>query len=181
MMNYEQFYRQITSGIRGRKRPLRALPALNRLLTGLMYLAYPPLLAAILIREGRGQGRKALLNSDFLKCLLIPAGGFAAETALRAGINRPRPYETWKLDPLIHKDTRGKSFPSRHVFSSVIISMAYLFICPAAGAFFLAVSALTALLRVIGGVHYPSDVAAGYGLGAAWGLLFWTGKKRKSK
>lgn len=181
MMNYEQFYRQITSGIRGRKRPLRALPALNRLLTGLMYLAYPLLLAAILIREGRGQGRKALLNSDFLKCLLIPAGGFAAETALRAGINRPRPYETWKLDPLIHKDTRGKSFPSRHVFSSVIISMAYLFICPAAGAFFLAVSALTALLRVIGGVHYPSDVAAGYGLGAAWGLLFWTGKKRKSK
>jgi membrane-associated phospholipid phosphatase len=92
-------------------------------------------------------------------------------TAVRAKINRPRPYETWDIDPLIHKDTKGNSMPSRHVFSSAVISMAWLRILPPVGAALLVISAAAALIRVIGGVHYPSDVMIGFLAGAAAGAL----------
>lgn len=80
----------------------------------------------------------------------------------------------WTLPPLIPKDTRGNSFPSRHVFSVFVIDMAFWWVCPPLGGVFLAVGVLIALIRVIGGVHFPRDVLSGAVLGAACGAVgFW--------
>ena len=130
-----------------------------------MYAAYPALLVLIWIS---GDLRRLAWN------LLIPAISFVLLTVIRARINRPRPYEAWPIDPLIHKDTKGNSMPSRHVFSSAVIAMAWLAFWPPAGIFFLAVTAAAAVIRVLGGVHYPSDVAAGFAAGVAAGILLMT-------
>lgn len=63
--------------------------------------------------------------------------------------------------------------PSRHVFSEAVISMAWLYVFPPLGMVLLAVSLLGAAIRVIGGVHYPTDVAAGYAVGVLAGLFLW--------
>lgn len=160
---YQQFYQQITGRIRESDAACFLLRAAGKAATGTMYAAYPVLLAVI----ASGEDKRRLLPA-----VLIPAGAFALLTAVRAKINRPRPYETWDIVPLIHKDTRGNSMPSRHVFSSALISTAWFAVCRPAGVLFLAVSAAAAVVRVLGGVHYPSDVAAGYATGVLAGVLF---------
>ena len=87
--------------------------------------------------------------------------------------NRPRPYQTWDIQPLIKKDSLGKSFPSRHVFSATVIAMLALMINPWLGGTMLFLAAILAILRVLGGVHYPSDVLAGYVIGILVGLLLY--------
>ena len=62
--------------------------------------------------------------------------------------------------------------PSRHVFSSVIISMTILYLNKPLGIFFLIVSFLEACIRVIAGLHYVSDVLVGYILGILFGLIY---------
>ena len=52
--------------------------------------------------------------------------------------------------------------------------MTYLYFQPPLGLAFLAVSLASAVVRVLAGVHYPSDVAVGMGAGVVAGLLFWT-------
>lgn len=63
-------------------------------------------------------------DSRLPRVLAVPAVSFAVMSAARAVINAPRPYEAERIDPLIPKDTHGKSFPGRHVFSAAIIACA---------------------------------------------------------
>ena len=83
-------------------------------------------------------------------------------TVVRTRINRLRPYESWPIRPLIPRNKKGESMPSRHVFSSTVIAMVYLYVHPLLGILFLLVSLLSALVRVLGGVHYLTDVIAGF-------------------
>ena len=160
--DYSLFYQQLTGRVRESGAACLLLRTAGKTATGIMYLAYPILLILLGIR---GDHRILLWT------IFVPAAAFAVLTAVRAKINRPRPYETWDIDPLIHKDTKGNSMPSRHVFSSAVISMAWLRILPPVGAALLVISAAAALIRVIGGVHYPSDVMIGFLAGAAAGAL----------
>ena len=160
--DYQQFYEQMTGRIRESDAACFLLRAGGRAATGAMYAAYPVLLALIC---ASGDLRRLAWN------LVIPAASFALLTVVRARINRPRPYEAWPIDPLIHKDTKGNSMPSRHVFSSAVIAMAWLAFWPPAGILFLGVTAAAAVIRILGGVHYPSDVAAGFAAGLAAGVL----------
>ena len=117
-----------------------------------------------------------LLTRDprLLRAVITPGVAFVALTLLRKWCNAPRPYEVLDITPLILKDTRGNSFPSRHVFSVFVIDMAFWWIFPPLGGVFLAVGVLIALIRVIGGVHFPRDVLAGAIMGAACGAVgFW--------
>ena len=61
--------------------------------------------------------------------------------------------------------------PSRHVFSSTVIAMVFLRIFPAIGICLLVLSVFTGLIRIIGGVHYPSDVLIGFLCGVSAGLF----------
>ncbi len=104
----------------------------------------------------------------------VPAVAFLSGTALRAGINRPRPYEALSFQPLFPKDTRGKSMPSRHCFSAAAIAVTAGMNVPLLGVVLGGLALVIAFSRVLEGVHYPSDVVVGLVYGAAVaGLGFW--------
>ena len=140
------------------------LNGLNKATTGIFYLSYPALAAVLLFQR----------NPRVLRCILVPGLSFVLVSLYRSVRDDKRPYEVLDIQPLIHKDTRGHSFPSRHVFSAFVIAMTFLWICPPGGALLLALGVVTALCRVIGGVHWPRDVMAGALLGAGTGLVgYW--------
>ena len=158
-------YEKISAPFRARPSLARALLAANKALTAAFYVLYPVLLAMLFFTQS------ALL----VPCMCVPVAGFVCLSAFRARFNAPRPYELLSIDPLIKKDTSGRSFPSRHVFSATIIAMCWLAWCPLVGCVLLVADAFIAALRVIGGVHFPRDVVAGAVVGIVCGLgvLLW--------
>ena len=160
--DYSQFYQQLTGRIRESDAACFVLRAAGKAATGVMFAAYPLLLALLGARGETGQ---------LIRTILVPGLSFVLLTLVRAKINRPRPYESWKIAPLIHKDTRGNSMPSRHIFSSAVISVSWFHLNPAAGIVMLLITGAAAWIRVLGGVHYPSDVAAGFLTGILAGIF----------
>lgn len=148
---------------------MQALRGANRALTLLGYVAYPLLLA--LVGMQAVVARDAAVAGLFWRALLVPVLSFSAVSAARARMNAPRPYEQLDIRPLIVKNTRGRSFPSRHVFSAFVIAMGWLVWCRPVGIVLLVLSGVLAVVRVLGGVHWPRDVVAGAALGVAAGLL----------
>ena len=114
-----------------------------------------------------------------LLLLAATVGGSLLNNALKGLFGRPRP------DSALHlTDVQSMSFPSGHAMESAIIYLtlaallARLVQTRTLRLYFLAVAALLTLFvglsRVYLGVHYPSDVLAGWTAGLAWALLCWT-------
>lgn len=160
----ERRYRAVRSWFLARPAALRALRAANRLLPVLAGLCYLALL-----------GRLALLGDmRFFGAAGVPAAAFALGSALRAALDRPRPYEVYGLAPLVSKETKGRSFPSRHLLSAAVIAAAGWWACPPLGFAMTIIALLLAPARVLAGVHFVRDVAAGAALGALFGWIgFW--------
>ncbi|MDO4503092.1 MAG: phosphatase PAP2 family protein [Coriobacteriia bacterium] len=157
-----QQYARWTAPLRARPALVRALTTTNKALTYLGYAAYPLLLVLV------------ALSGDwvlFARVALGPGLGFALLTLVRKTVNKPRPYEALDIEPLIHKSTVGKSFPSRHAYSIFAIAGAWLLFCPPVGAALLVAGLFMAVVRVLGGVHYPVDVLAGTLCGLICGLI----------
>ena len=93
---------------------------------------------------------------------------FVVGTALRAAINRPRPYTKYGFVPLFPKDKTGQSMPSRHCFSAAAIAATVWYVLPPLGAVLAVLAVIIAVSRVVTGVHFVSDVLAGL----AFGLVF---------
>ncbi|MCW8644272.1 phosphatase PAP2 family protein [Streptococcus macedonicus] len=161
MKNYATFYNKLTRSFQNKPAATRCLQVVNSLLTKIMYLIYPLMLIYLFCTQ----------SNRLLAFILIPALSFMLVSVVRKLLNVPRPYETWNITPLILKNTKGQSMPSRHVFSATIISMAILRLNLILGIFFLILSLVIALCRVLGGVHYPRDVMAGFLVGIVCGLL----------
>lgn len=160
-MNYKQFYDRIS----GPLRPYTGiLEGLNKVITRTFYLLFPIFISLVFLRNGW---------FVLFTTVLIMGGGFFLLSLGRSLYNRPRPYQTWEIQPLIKKDSLGKSFPSRHVFSATVIAMLALMLNPWLGGTMLFLAAILAILRVLGGVHYPSDVLAGYVIGILVGFLLY--------
>ncbi|KCZ51934.1 phosphatase PAP2 family protein [Henriciella sp. AS95] len=116
--------------------------------------------------------RTALL----LVCSII--SGTLLISLLKLGFDRPRPD---LVDHLTHASS--SSFPSGHAASSALVYLTLgLLLAQAeshkrlkvfliASAIF--ISILVGCSRVYLGVHWPSDVVAGWGFGAAWAILWW--------
>ena len=109
-----------------------------------------------------------------LRVIAVPACCFFCATALRALINRERPYDRFRIMP-VGAFVRGKrkSLPSRHAASAAAIAFAAAYAFPSipVAAAMTLLALLVALLRVVGGQHYPSDVAAALLLSAALSAL----------
>ena len=140
---------------------MKALKTLNRVLTLSCYLLYPALLLWAFVTK----------DPRLLRLVLVPAISFVSLSVVRRGLNRPRPYEALDIVPLIPREKKGESFPSRHVFSVFVIAMTWGWVCPPVGWLLGAVGVLLAVTRVVAGIHFPRDVLAGALLGVACGWV----------
>lgn len=110
--------------------------------------------------------------------LAASAGGLALSSALKYLIDRPRP----ELVPT-NAFTFTSSFPSGHSMMSAVIYLtlaalvARLMEKKRLKGYALGIAIILTLLvgssRIYLGVHWPSDVLAGWSAGAAWALLCW--------
>jgi membrane-associated phospholipid phosphatase len=160
----KETYIKITQPFRDHPEVAKGLHIINRLCMFIMYVSYPFLLISLYIKK------EVTLTEVFL----IPAISFVLLSLGRYFINRKRPYEAFDVPPVIPKKTKGKSFPSRHVFSATIIAMTYFMMSPWAwlGIILMVVALVEALVRVLSGVHYISDVIAGMAVGVLASLFY---------
>ena len=160
----KETYMKMTRPFRDNPRMAMGLHRINRMCMTIMYVCYPAFLFYLFI--GKEEGLK--------KAFLIPAVSFVLLSLGRALLNRKRPYEAFGVAPLIPKNTKGKSFPSRHVFCAAIIAMTFVFVSPWMwlGIFLLIVTLVQAVVRVLSGVHYISDVVAGILVGVLASLFY---------
>ena len=155
------FYQSIHDRIEARPPLCRVVTAATGVLPGIVYAVYPFLLLFLLLRN-----RAALPRA-----VIVPALGFLTVTALRAAINAPRPYETLGIPPLTPKETKGKSFPSRHGACAAVIAVTALNVLPPLGAGLCVLALLIGLSRVLSGVHFIRDAVCGLALGAVIGWV----------
>ena len=155
--NYQKLYhffsRHSTAGL--------WLKRLNILTTLPAFVLYPLLLVRLFMKKDRG----------FISYLTVPGIAFLSVSVFRRIINRKRPYETYGIPSLISKDKTGHSFPSRHVFSSFLIAVLWIPVHFGTGVSLMATSIVVALVRVLGGVHYISDVLVGAIAGILSGFI----------
>ena len=160
----------MTDALRARPALARGVSLANGAITNAVYVAYPCLLAWLAYAAATGAAGAAGM---LLRAALVPGISFVLVTVLRKAINAPRPYEVFEAAPVIPKDTRGNSFPSRHAFSIFVIAMTFCACCPLAwvGPVMLVAGVLLAFIRVVSGVHFPRDVVAGALLGVLAGFV----------
>ncbi len=169
--DYEKFYESITAGVRKHPYGKKAVNIIDKVLTRVIFIVYPILLLWIFISSMKQ-------DADIVKAFLhtvpfaaVPGISFVILSIIRHILSRKRPYEEYDIDPLIHKDKKGRSMPSRHVFSSAVISMCVLYVNIPLGVICLLITLGAAVIRVLGGVHYPGDVAVGLIAGVLSGCI----------
>ena len=107
--------------------------------------------------------------------LAIPLACLLLVKLLRVFIQRMRPFEQYQFEPVIGHDT-GCSFPSKHAASAAVICMVCWYINAPLGIITAILAFLAGATRILTGIHYISDVVAGWGLGCGIGLLgYWLG------
>jgi undecaprenyl-diphosphatase len=86
---------------------------------------------------------------------------------LKRGTSRPRPYKVVPAIAVGAVPLDAYSFPSGHTLHAVAFTIVAASHTPALAGLLAAFTALTAVSRVVLGLHYPSDVAAGALIGGA--------------
>ncbi len=132
-----------------------------KVLTGITVAAYGVTLLWLLIQN----------DNRLLRVLLVPAAGFLIVSVFRKVVSAKRPYEIYGFIPLLEKNSKGNSFPSRHVFSNMIIAMAVLSIWTPGGIALMIIGICLAIFRVMTGVHFVKDVVAGAGIAVVIGII----------
>ena len=123
-----------------------------------------------------------LLRRTYAAAALVAGaalGGYLLSNTLKVFFQRPRPTVVPHLAPVV-----SASFPSGHSMLSSIVYLTLGALLARTVAqrrekiYFIATSLLLTFLiglsRVYLGVHYPTDVLAGWSAGIAWALFCWT-------
>lgn len=160
-MSYPEWYKAISESFRNELAE-QAIIVMDKALVAIIAVVY---IVSIVLLVVAGDLLRAI------RMVVVPAITFALVSYLRNSWNAPRPYDIYNIDPIIHKDTVGKSNPSRHVASAVIIACALAWLHLDWGVVAFAASAVVAFTRIVGGVHFPRDVAMGAGIALACGII----------
>jgi membrane-associated phospholipid phosphatase len=140
------------------------MEAFNLWLPRMVYCAYQILLVALVINR----------DERFFRVLIVTAIAFGSVSIMRKIWNLPRPYEKLGIEPLIPREKRGQSFPSRHVASVTIIALACWYIWLPIGIAMSVIALLIAVIRPLAGIHFPLDVVAGLAFSLLIGTIgFW--------
>ena len=161
-------YKAITEHIKNNNGLVTALNVLDKAITYITVLLYAGYLVYGAFFEPSGD------YNILYRSILIPGVSFVIVSLFRKIISAPRPYEVYDFVPALNKDTKGKSFPSRHVFSIFIVAMAYFQVSAVLGCILIIMGLALAVIRVVGGVHFIKDVIAGALIAIIIGIIcFW--------
>lgn len=119
-------------------------------------------LGLVLVAGSRSRREDAF--ACVLSALLAVALSMALLFALNLAFFRPRPFTSFTVTMLFYNNT-DSAFPSNAATLAFALSFAVFFYNRRAGAVMLALAAYLGFARVLVGVHYPGDVAAGALLG----------------
>ncbi len=157
----QETYIKITEKIRSTHYGERIIVFINRLLTDIVYISFLVLLVYLALHR----------DKVMVKIVMVTGISFVLVSVIRHFINAERPYTKYGFIPLVPKEKKGDSMPSRHVFSAFVIGMAFLHMNIALGIIILIIGCLMAVIRVIVGVHFPRDVIAGAVIGILSGII----------
>jgi undecaprenyl-diphosphatase len=105
-----------------------------------------------------------------LQSVIVGLVGVALYKVLKSRLVRERPYISFDRIRAGTAALDRYSFPSGHTLHAVSFSILIVHSYPELWALCVPFTALTALSRVVLGLHYPTDVAAGGAIGAALAL-----------
>lgn len=160
----EEQYKMVTQFCTATKSRTNTITALHDVLPMIMIVFYPLQLLCLFINDG-------FTSEAFLKVLIVPLVVLIAVTLTRYLINAKRPYEVYDYTPVVPKNTKGKSFPSRHTASAFIIAMAFMYLKVELGIIMLVIATVIGITRVVSGAHFIRDVIGGAVIGIICGLL----------
>ena len=114
-----------------------------------------------------------------LLVLAVGAADLVSVRVVKPVIERPRPCRSLASVRAPLGCGSGKSFPSAHASDTAAAVAVVTWAAPPVAPLAIALAVLVGISRVYLGAHYPSDVVAGWVLGAAIGaLLIWIARMR---
>ncbi|UFR00208.1 phosphatase PAP2 family protein [Streptomyces sp. Go40/10] len=117
--------------------------------------------AAVMATGGGRRGRRAAATGLVaLGVAQVVSNGLCKRLA-----DRPRPPKEWIPHDEVEDRPDSSSFPSGHTAAAVAFTAAVAAVWPTAGMVCAVPAAMVTVERVQSGAHYPSDVAAGAGIG----------------
>ena len=164
-MTYKTAYEKTARFFNARPIAKKCLLLSNLAVTGVFYLAYFSLCIASFF---------LFSTKDIIKIFAIPVLCLLIVILLRVTINRPRPYSEKgaNIEPILHKKSKDKeSFPSRHLASAFVIACVFFPFLTWAGILLMTLGVLLGFIRFALGLHYPTDLLGGMGVGLLCGLL----------
>ena len=141
------------------------LPALKAVNAVCVYGAAAAFFYGVLVRPGFHDPKLTL------RLVLTCGVPFVLLSAARHALDLPRPFEVYDLEPLLPRETPGRSFPSRHVFSIFVIGTCFCYLAPWLGGTLLALGVILSALRVLSAVHFERDVLVGAAIGILSGVI----------
>ncbi len=132
------------------------------------FVVFPVLLLGLLYIY-RGHAIKLLLAL----ALALGIADAVSYRVVKAQVNRPRPFQNPEISSWVRKvgQAHGPSFPSNHAANAFAAAAVLAWYFSGGSYFFYIFAPLVALSRFVLGVHYPTDVLAGAGLGLFVGFL----------
>ncbi len=160
----EERYAKISNWFRDNEKRMKIL---NILYKGLPTVTMVEYVVLVIFEIFQGKGKM----EEIIRVIIVPLITFGICTTARKVVNEKRPYEAMNITPLIKKDKKGQSFPSRHVLSATIIAMASMYVNVRLGIIMMLISVAIAVIRPVAGVHYIRDVIGGLIIGIVCGVM----------